>query len=336
MPNRRSDADRRLRQSERFSRILRLLVLLQRRSGSTMADLTQELECSERTVFRDLQVLELSAVPWWCDRRTQRYLLQPGWQFPAMQLTPDEIIGHAVATSISRAAGGTIAEGAKKATAKLATKLGEDSQRLLADAQQLMQVLNLQMADHSRCQNIISTIQAALLGRKQLTGLYATPYQDRPIRTRVHPYRLCMIRHAWYLIARPVNEEHPKTYRVARFRSLRELSEPATIPDDWSIAAYLGNAWAVFRGDKTYEVEIHFAKEAAVQVTETKWHATQQARWQKDGSVTLLFQVDGLDEIVWWLLGWSGFATVVQPVELRNILVAFLQDAIDLNTIRST
>jgi hypothetical protein len=62
------------------------------------------------------------------------------------------------------------------------------------------------------------------------------------------------------------------------------------------LRAYFGNAWAVYRGDVSYEVEVRFVPEAAALVTETTWHHTQQARRNEDGSVTLSFRVDGLQE----------------------------------------
>ena len=38
----------------------------------------------------------------------------------------------------------------------------------------------------------------------------------------------------------------------------------------------------------------------------------------KDGRIVLAFEIDGLDEIVWWVLGWSGRAKVLAPTELRE------------------
>ncbi len=54
---------------------------------------------------------------------------------------------------------------------------------------------------------------------------------------------------------------------------------------------------------------------------ETTWHHTQKARRHKDGSVTLSFQVDGLEEIARWLLGWAGWVEVEGPAELRAMVV---------------
>jgi predicted DNA-binding transcriptional regulator YafY len=220
------------------------------------------------------------------------------------------------------------ARSVKPTTRRLSSSLSAQSQQILADAEQLIAVLDLKLVDHSRSLDVIRTIQAALLERKQVTGLYASPYQSKPTRLQLHPYRLCLVRHAWYLIARPTSESAPKTYRVARFRSLRKLDKPASVPEAFSLREYFGNAWSVFRGEPTFDVEILFTADAAVQVAETEWHPTQRVERHADGSVTLRFRVDGLEEIIWWLLGWTGFAKVVKPIELRERLVDQLKQGL--------
>ena len=64
---------------------------------------------------------------------------------------------------------------------------------------------------------------------------------------------------------------------------------------------------------------------------ETTWHSTQQACHRDDGSVSLKFRVDGLEEIVWWVLGWSGVVEVVQPQVLRTLVRKKLQEGLELN-----
>ena len=150
-------------------------------------------------------------------------------------------------------------------------------------------------------------------------------------RLVLHPYRLCLVKQAWYLIARPEGADHPRTYRVARFRSLGALDSAADVPDDFDLRAYFGDAWAVYRGERSYEVEVRFVPEASVLVTETTWHHTQQVRPHEDGSVTLSFRVDGLEEVVWWVLGWTGRAEVVKPPELRAMVVEQLRRGLALN-----
>ena len=109
------------------------------------------------------------------------------------------------------------------------------------------------------------------------------------------------------------------------------LDSAAEIPAAFDLKSYFGNAWAVFRGSETYDVEILFSADAARIVTETTWHSTQRVKTHKDGSITLHFQVDGLDEIVWWVLGWSGRAKVIKPEPLRQMVVEKLMAALKLN-----
>jgi hypothetical protein len=53
----RTDTDRRARQAERHARMMRVLMHIQSKSRWRVKDLARDLECSERTVYRDLEVL---------------------------------------------------------------------------------------------------------------------------------------------------------------------------------------------------------------------------------------------------------------------------------------
>ncbi len=327
----RRDAVRRLRQTDRLARVLRVLQLIQGRGRWDAAGIAAELECSERTVFRDLQVLEMAGIPWVFDEDARRYRIRPGWQFPVMNLTDDELLGQVTATVVAGAKGLQVGTGARPATSKLAASLSAERQQLLEDAEELVSVLDLKLADHSRSNEIIRTIQWALLDHKQLSGQYGSPYQENPLRLTLHPYRLCLAQQAWYLVARPVDEALPKTYRVTRFKSLRALSTAADVPEQFDLKTYFGNAWGVYRGAETFDVELLFSKDAAPLVTETVWHATQQVRQLADGTATLTFQVDGLEEILWWVLSWSGRVQVIAPRQLKVLVVDQLQQAISMN-----
>ena len=170
-----------------------------------------------------------------------------------------------------------------------------------------------------------------MIDRKRLGGEYRSPYQVGAKTLVLHPYRLCLVKQAWYLIARADGSDRPVTYRVARFGSLKVLDEPALVPDAFDPRAYFGNAWAVYRGEQTFDVDVRFTREAAAIATETIWHATQRVHQNDDGSVTLSFRVDGLDEISHWLVGWAGFVQVLRPLELRERVMERWRRGIALN-----
>ncbi len=83
----RTDAERRARQCERLSRLLRILKLIMGPGRWDAEALARELECSRRTVYRDLQTLSMANVPWQYDEKRQAYRVLPGFKFPELSTT---------------------------------------------------------------------------------------------------------------------------------------------------------------------------------------------------------------------------------------------------------
>lgn len=325
-----TESERRLRHNFRLARLLRFLELVSGRGQWNPKTLMAELEVSERTVHRLRETLELAGVPVTFSKEENSYRVRPDFRFPSLHLTEDEAIGLATATAFSESEALHIPNGAKPTTRKLVSTSNETVRRILEDVTSLTQVLDLKIADHPRQQETIRTAQWALLRRNMLTGKYRSPYEPAPVTLTLHPYRLALIKQAWYLIARPDDEHQPLTFRVVRFQSLNLIDRPATIPENFDLKGYLGNAWAVFRGDQSYDIELRFTADADT-VLETTWHHTQGVKKHANGEVTLTFTVDGLNEILRWVVGWAGRVRVVKPAELRDLVVDHHRNAIARN-----
>ncbi len=83
----RTDAERRLRQCERLSHLLRTLHLIMGKGRWDADGLAEELECSRRTVYRLLQTLSMAGVPWFFDKSCRAYRVRPGFKFPVLEPT---------------------------------------------------------------------------------------------------------------------------------------------------------------------------------------------------------------------------------------------------------
>ncbi len=313
-----------------MARVLRVLQLIQSRGRWTVTTIAAELECSERTVYRDLDVLELAGVPYFLEKPGNFIRVRTDYRFPILNLSHADLVGQATATNVSNATGLKINLGATPTTEKIAAA-SDQAASILQDARQLIQVLDLKIVDHSQHQQVIQTAQQALLESKQVACVYSSPYEASENKLVLHPYRLCLIKSAWYLIARPANDAEPSTFRIARFKSLRMLEVAAESDKSFDVKDYLGNAWAVYRGDKSYQVALEFDAEAAPVVTETIWHHTQQVQHNPNGTATLKFTIDGLNEIVRWIVGWAGQVRIQSPEELRQLVIEKHRTAIELN-----
>ena len=82
---RRPDSERRLRQAARLARILRVLGMIHGRARYGPREIAAELEVSERTVFRDLNVLELAGVPWSLRQGASALLGPTGLPLPGLE-----------------------------------------------------------------------------------------------------------------------------------------------------------------------------------------------------------------------------------------------------------
>jgi predicted DNA-binding transcriptional regulator YafY len=278
-----------------------------------------------------MKVLEAAGISFFFDKNYGGYRLQFEPRLPIPNLTPDELLAQGVAASAMQEPNLSPGKKVRDVARKMSAAQRDERSKILDDAQRLIQVLDLKLADHSQHEDMIRTAQWGLVEGKQLAGVYESPYQTKPTKLRLHPYRIVLIQQAWYLIARSHDLESPRTYRLHRFKSLRILDDASIVPPDFDVSTYFGNAWAVYRGDKAYDIELRFTQEAAPLVTETRWHSTQKVKREANGEVTLTFRVDGLDEILWWVISWTGRVEVRQPAELRHMVLEQLQKGIDLN-----
>ena len=183
----RPEEDRRARQAVRLANVMRIQELLLGRGRYNVKSLAAELECSEKTIHRHLAVLEIAGVPWYYDSHDRCYHVRPGFKFPVVNLSPDELLGQAAATAVAKAAGLGAGADARPTTRKIAAASSQEVSDLLADAEAVMDVLNLKLADHSRHQEMIRSAQWALVQKKQVVGQYVSPYQDKPVKLALHP-----------------------------------------------------------------------------------------------------------------------------------------------------
>ncbi|MGH7138744.1 MAG: hypothetical protein ACREHD_23605, partial [Pirellulales bacterium] len=70
----RSDAERRTKQAEKFLRLFRLLELLSGRRRWNPQELAREIRCSQRELYRHIEVLGLAGIHVEFDRQVGRYV----------------------------------------------------------------------------------------------------------------------------------------------------------------------------------------------------------------------------------------------------------------------
>jgi proteasome accessory factor B len=177
------------------------------------------------------------------------------------------------------------------------------------------------MSDLEAAHDILAQLQLALLERRKVAVCYESYFERGEIDTLLHLYRLQFVNRGWYAIAFSQMHDEVRTFKVERIVRADTLDETYTPDPDFDLEAYYGNAWQMIRGEKSYHVVIHFSPKVAGNVEEIAWHKTQQTERRSDGSLVFEVDVDGVSEIAWWILGYGKEAVVLEPPELREVIV---------------
>jgi proteasome accessory factor B len=133
--------------------------------------------------------------------------------------------------------------------------------------------------------------------------------------------------HSLYLIAYDEKRRAPRNYRIDRISSVLVLDERFSPPLGSSLRKLLGHAWGIWTSDHPVEVLLRFTRRVAERVAATTWHESQDVRELPDGRVELRLVIAEPTEIRPWILGWGQECEVIAPPELRESILAELEEA---------
>jgi len=302
----------------RLHRVLKLLTLLETGHPYNADRLAQTCGVSRRTIYRDLNALEAAGIPVFFDQATGRYQVHETGLMPAVNLRLEEALALVLlAGDLGRRGGLPLLEPARDAAVKLEASLPLGMRAMLEG---LARTTSLRPAATARHRGLRATwrrVQDAIRRCQPLDAVYISFHDEGQIRTRLRPYWLLFSERAWYVIGRSSQHGEVRTFKLGRFKRLDPVDGRFTRPKGLSLEKHLGNAWRLIRG-QTYKVHLKFSPLVSPNVAEVNWHRTQQVAWDEDGCVHFRATVDGLSEIVWWVLGYGDQVEVVEPAALRR------------------
>ncbi len=306
----------------RIHRLLKILTLIQAETGWNAKRLAEEVGTTERNVYRDMQMIQGAGIPYYFDEDTQGYRVRRDFFMPPVELTFEESLALIVlAGEIGEKEQIPFTKAAARVVAKVKGRLPDKIRKELADLDQHIEVQLARASSEDGIQDVYDHVRSAISKRRALECSYesiANRDQDNGDTEvfRFEPYRLFFDQRAWYAVGLHHGRDEVRCLRLNRFSRITPTDTAYAIPDDFSMADRLGNAWRMIRGETTYKIELHFDAEFADTIASTHWHQTQTVEWLEDDSIRFRCEVDGLEEIVWWVLSMGPHCVVKQPPEL--------------------
>jgi len=312
----------------RASRLVHLLLLLQRRGRMTASELAAELEVSVRTVYRDVEALGASGVPIYGESGPGGGIqLVGGYETRLTGLTGPEATALGLAGIPSAAAelglGGVLVAAQAKVDAALPPELRTRTVRLRERF--LVDVPGWFRAPEPV--PMLADLAAALWDGRRIDMEYRRPSGLVP--RRVDPLGLVLKGSAWYLVALARAPDGVRTYRVSRVHAVTILDEAAERPEGFDLAATwaeVGMSFdralrrfvvrALVDGDQLWRLRHALPEPSATQAIDSAGPPGA------DGRCEVVVHSESLEVAHDELLRVGAALEVVHPLELRELLAA--------------
>ncbi|MDA8371198.1 MAG: WYL domain-containing protein [Nocardiopsaceae bacterium] len=324
----------------RAGRLLSLLLLLQNRGRMTAAGLAEELEVSERTIYRDVEALSAAGIPIYAERGSGGgYRLLGGYRTRLTGLTGGEAESLFL-TGIPGAAA-ELGLGAEMTAAhlKLLAALPDGVRNR---AERIRARFHLDAPGWWRTPEETPHLAAlaSAVWEQHTVDLAYLRWDSRLVQRRLDPLGIVLKGGSWYFLARPHAgaaagpvAEHPnhdavRTFRVSRVQELTDTGQTFQRPGDFDLAS----VWTTL--SQKFEESRHTMR-ARVRLSERGLEmlrtlsspitaaGTNGAEPGEDGWYETDLLVESVRHAVVEFAMYGPDIEVLEPPELRSALAAY-------------
>ncbi len=312
-----------------YARLSTLSVEIQRGYCPNKLKLAQLLNCSERTVQRELTRLrdEYHAPLEFNRERNGFYFADPKYELPKFQLTEGELIAFFAAERILRRLGTATTEVklARTALSKLAAFLPDEVKVDLGALESAITFAPEPTADVSP--EVLRKLTEAATHRETLNIEYFSPYNNEHTHRDINVLLVHNWIGEWYAISWDVEKQGYRDFHAGRIANIARTRRPFEPPPDWNPQDYLKKGFGMFRGGKDVTIEVEFDAFQARYARERQFHETEKRKEIKDGRLRLTFETTeaALEQVARWLLQYGEHVVALRPEKLREVMRERLQ-----------
>ena len=319
----------------RADRLLKIIVLLNVHQPRTAQALADDLEVSERTIYRDLDALSGAGVPVYSQPGPNGGIfLDVSYRQALSGLTPDDLQALFLHTAgrpledlgIPHALDDLLLKILATLPARQRESVEQMRQRLLVDPTQWFQPPDTKPFWHE--------LQQAVWDDRCIQVVYQT-VESRQQSLTLEPYALVAKANVWYLVGRTADTGW-KNYRVGRLLELTLLEAQFERAPDFDLAAYWAESCRAFEADMIRRSPLF---EVVLDVHEgvfpyfvgymegryTRLEADLPDGWQR-----LQVRYGAFEEARSNILGFGRYARVVEPTLLRDSVYQMAREVLAL------
>ena len=303
-------------------KLVKMVELMNRRGGVRSSEFMERFDVDARTLRRylsDLREMEMPLIDTGMGE-SRTISPDPNYRRSGVQLSLPEVLSlHFGRTLFTFLEGTQFAEDLQGAIERLEPAIPRAHADLAKDLDRKFMAVPEHAKDYRDHGDLLDELITALLYENPVRAGYHKP-DGQPKKYELEPYTLATYRQGLYVFARARADGKLKTFAVERFGKLERLRvEKFVVPSDYKPEAVLSDSFGITRGEPAQASAVFDASVARF-VRERTWHKSQTVQDLPDGRVRISLRVGVSQELVQWLLSYSGAVSVEGPEELVNRL----------------
>jgi len=295
--------------------------LISSRLGKSVSDLSENLDCHKRTVYRDLEALQAAGFPVYTNivgGKSMWSFLETAKHSIPIPFSLTELMALYFSRGMMRVLKDTVFyDSLESLFDKIKTTLPPEYIEYLGQIEKSLEVRTKPYKQHGKLRDIVSRVSEAAIQKKIVEIVYYTMSRKKETLRKVAPYKIWLFDGTFYLIGNCGLREDIRIFALDRIKTLEQTDETFEMPAEFDIDDFMKSSFGVFHGEPV-RVRIWFAADIAEYISEKIWHETQHIEPQNDGSIIFEAEVAGTQEIKFWVLKWGAKARVMAPESLRG------------------
>ncbi|MDO3384830.1 YafY family protein [Gilvimarinus sp. SDUM040013] len=301
------------------SRLINLIMLLQREPNSPASRLAQSLDVSVRTIQRYIGMLEDMGVPVYAERGTHGgYSLVRGYRMPPLMLSAEEAVAVYLGTEmVERSWGRLFRPAAQSALSKIANVLPHDQLAEIDWAKESLLTRGMPRMNPSVDNDRLHDICNATRNRHEVDIIYRGRGEEFALKRRINPYALVYSWGQQYCVAYCQLRSAIRSFRVDRIEALEVLPQTFARPEGFNPDDFL--TWEGNQQPPPTEVQLRFPPDYAA-VAKDHPCCWDNMTEHTDGSVEVAFKAVDLATAASRVLGFLPGAQIIGPEPLISLI----------------
>jgi len=314
-------------------RLLKIIMYLETSpEGLTVKEIENRLisdgiEISERTIYRDLEVIQGAHFPMVVDEDKSSLAPERRWKFARVTALTEKIhfANHEIFAlylareSLKSLSSSPLMKDILNMTDKLEKALGPGVEKELRNLSDYVAYKATATWQTGVSQEILDTVYQACWDGVVIELTYRSKsgqFMDQIKLRRLGPETLYFAGGGGYLIAKDLTDNKVKTYSLNRIIEANYTEEEYQ-STGFKIEDYIKDNFGILSSGTPAQIELFITDPIASYVSERRWHDSQQIT-RVDRGIQFRMYVNINDELIRWILGLGPAAKVISPLSLAQ------------------